>query len=303
MKVVIAGANGNLGKLCLTRFRQRPDCEVIGLSRAEMDLSDSASIRAALDSIGPFDLLLNCAAWTDVDACETDPAKANQINGHAVGVMGACAANRGARMIHVSTDYVFDGRKPSPYTEDDATSALSAYGASKLLGEAELLAASSAHLAVRVSWLFGASTGGFPLWVIRQALKLEALSVVADKWGSPTSVTDAADALDHLAFDCPQAAGLLHVCNSGSTSWLGWGQCALDHAREAGLALKTVRLGETTMEQLAAKAAWKAQRPVQSALANDLYSKLRGRSPRPWQEAVADYVRNELAPLLQTGQV
>jgi dTDP-4-dehydrorhamnose reductase len=303
MKIIVAGANGNLGKLCAVRLGQHPGCQVLGLGRAEMDLSNDSAIRTALDAVGSFDLLINCAAWTDVDACETDPAKANQVNGHAVGVMAGVSAQRGARMIHVSTDYVFDGSQNAPYREEDPTGPIGAYGESKLLGEQELLAASPDHLALRVSWLFGSAAGGFPLWVIRQAMKSDALSVVSDKWGSPTGVTDAAEAIEFLAFQGRQARGILHFCNSGQASWRDWGQCALDQAAKAGFPLKTTQLGETTMEALAAKAGWKARRPVHSSLCCDRYAALRGEQPRQWQEAVADYVLNDLSTSLQAGEL
>ncbi len=303
MKALIVGANGNLGKLCVLRLRQHPGCEVIALSRSEMNLETDLAIRTALDAAGNFDLLINCAAWTDVDACETDPAKANQVNGHAVGVMAKVAAQGGARMIHISTDYVFDGSQTAPYREEDPTGPIGAYGASKLLGEQKLLAASPDHLALRVSWLFGSAAGGFPLWVVRQAMKSDTLSVVSDKWGSPTGVTDAAEAIVFLAFHGREARGVLHFCNSGQASWHDWGQCALDQAVKAGLPLKTTQLGETTMEALAAKAGWKARRPIHSTLCCDRYAALRGEKPRPWQDAVADYVENDLSASLQASEL
>jgi dTDP-4-dehydrorhamnose reductase len=303
VRIVINGAGGNLGRLCLARLREQPGQEVIGLARAELDLEQDASIAAALTEIGSFDLLINCAAWTDVDGCEADPAKADQINGHAVGLLGEACARGGARMIHVSTDYVFDGTQVEPYREEDPTGPISIYGASKRLGEESLLAASAEHLVVRVSWLFGSAAGGFPLWVVRQAMKTDGLSVVADKWGTPTSVADAVDALAFLALRAPEARGILHVCNAGETSWRDWGQCALDAADRAGLPLKTRELGATTMKELAAKAGWKAQRPVHSALSCHRFAELRGQAPRPWEAAVEDYVLRELAPLLHEGQL
>ena len=303
MRIVVTGAGGNLGRLCLARLREQTGHEVIGLTRANMDLEVDASIAAAFTGIGPFDLLIHCAAWTDVDACESDPDKADQINGRAVGLLGEACARGGARMIHVSTDYVFDGTQVEPYREEDPTGPISRYGASKRLGEESLLAASSEHLVVRVSWLFGSAAGGFPLWVVRQAMKMEALSVVADKWGTPTSVADAADALVFLALRAPEARGILHFANAGKTSWRDWGQCALDAADRAGLPLKTRTLGATTMADLAAKAGWKAQRPVHSSLSSDRFAALQGQAPRPWEAAVEDYVLRELAPLLHEGQL
>jgi len=298
-RIVVVGANGNLGKLCADRLRHRPNCEVVEFARAEMDLERSDSIREALRAVGQFDVLINCAAWTNVDACEVDPAKANQINGLAVGVMGEMAVSVRARVVQVSTDYVFDGKKETPYREDDATGPLGAYGASKLLGEEALLATSPAHLVMRVSWLFGAGGGGFPLWIIQQALKSDALSIVADKWGSPTGAPGAVAALEFFSFSGREATGVVHFSNSGETSWLGWAQYTLDQAREAGLPLKTTQLTATTMENLAAKAGWKALRPVHSALSCERYTSLTGKAPRPWQEAIAEYVRLGVVPSLR----
>lgn len=302
MKVIVAGAHGNVGSLCVQRLRQRPGCEVIALGRREMDLAHDEAIRSALAAAGDFDLLINCAAWTEVDACEADPEKAARINGHAVGLMGSVAADRRARMIHLSTDYVFDGSQTVPYREEDPTGPISVYGASKRLGEERLLAASPDHLVLRVSWLFGSGTGGFPGWVIRQALRSDTLRVVTDKWGSPTSVGDLVEALEFLAFEAREVRGPLHFCNSGLTSWRDWGQHALDEAAAAGLPLRTTRLGGVTMSGLAAEAGWRARRPVHSALCNERYAALRGQTPRTWEKAVTDFVRKALDSFAETHE-
>jgi len=199
----------------------------------------------------------------------------------------------------VSTDYVFDGKKETPYQEGDPNRPDWSVWRIEASGEEALLATSPAHLAMRVSWLFGAGGGGFPLWIVHQALKSDALSIVADKWGSPTGAPDAVAALEFFSFNGREAHGVVHFCNSGETSWLGWGQYTLDQALKAGLPLRTTQLTPTTMESLAAKAGWKAHRPVHSALSCERYTSLTGKAPRPWQEAIAEYVRLGVVPSLR----
>ncbi len=169
-RIVIAGANGMFGRLCAGHFSELAGCEVFPLTRSEMDLSKDRSIRDALNAVGEFDVIINAAAMTDVDACEDEPKLADQINGYAVGLLGQIAADQGAQVIHISTDYVFDGKKKEPYDEDDDPNPVCAYGESKSIGEDELFSSFPDHLAIRVSWLYGPGKVGFPEWIIREAM-------------------------------------------------------------------------------------------------------------------------------------
>ncbi len=298
--LVIAGAGGMLGRLCTAHFSGRDGFRVTPLTRAEMDLEDSDAIRRALDAAGPFDALVNCAAWTEVDRCEDDPAKANQINGHAVGVMGEAAAAQNARVIHIGTDYVFDGEKPGPYVESDPTGPISTYGSSKLLGETELLRTSPDHTVIRVSWLFGPGKQGFPEWVIRQAMAKEGVKVVGDKWGSPTYAPDTVRQIEALLAAAPaSSSGIFHLSNRGTCSWQAWGQACLDAAAEAGLPLQTRTLGAITMDELASLAGWKARRPRHSTLDPSKLVAATGIEVSTWDDAVRRFVRDHLAETLR----
>jgi dTDP-4-dehydrorhamnose reductase len=183
-------------------------------------------------------------------------------------------------MIHFSTDYVFDGSKRDPYTEDDPPNPLSAYGRSKLLGESAVLSASHRHLVVRLSWLFGPGKPAFPEWVLREASS-GTLNVVADKWACPTFSTDVARWLRPLLTHHP-ASGLLHLCNPPPCSWLEYAHGILDAAR--------VRASLTPIS-LADLPGLHAPRPSYSALSVAKYQSLTGRACRPWTDALADHLR------------
>ncbi|MEM1296339.1 MAG: dTDP-4-dehydrorhamnose reductase [Verrucomicrobiota bacterium] len=295
-RIVITGAGGMLGRLCADWFTGLQGCDVFAFSRKEMDLSKDSSIRKALNSIGDFDVILNAAAMTDVDGCEDDSKLADQINGYAVGLMGSIAADQGAQVIHISSDYVFDGEKKEAYVERDEPNPISAYGESKHIGEEELFSSFPDHLAVRVSWLYGPGKAGFPEWVIRQAMAKEEVNVVSDKWGTTTSASEAVGYLESFVLSEEPYGGVLHMANTGTCSWNEWGQHCLDCAAEAGIPLKTKQLGEIKMDDLAKLANWKAKRPRRTSLATDQLTKDAGITPAPWQEAVAKFIEADLAP-------
>lgn len=216
MRTLITGAAGMLG--CDVRAAcERAGQEVVALARSQLDIADSAAVRTAIASARP-DAVINCAAWTDVDGAQRNEALALQANGAGAGNVAAAAAAHGAWTIHVSSDYVFDGRKSSPYVESDPVGPLSAYGRTKLAGELEVArAAPDAHTIVRTSWLFGAGGRCFPKTIMRLAAEREAIDVVADQVGCPTYTGHLAGALAQLATQQP--AGVLHVACSGHCSW------------------------------------------------------------------------------------
>src|SRR4029077_6248609 len=152
MKIVIIGAEGRLGAALVREYRDR--FEVAGLNRAQFDLSNLDHIRKKVRGTN-FDVLINAAAFTNVDLCETERDRAFTINGEAPGIVAEICRERGAKLIHFSTDYVFDGEKRAPYTEEDEAKPINVYGESKLAGEKNVLAADGGHLVVRVSWVFG----------------------------------------------------------------------------------------------------------------------------------------------------
>ncbi len=264
-----------------------PNHRVTGFDHAQLDLGKIANLRRQLGEL-EFDLLLNCAAQTNVDRCEAEPAEAFVLNAEAPGVLAEICAAKGARLIHLSTDYVFDGEKEEPYTEEDEAKPISVYGESKLEGERRVLAVSGEHLVVRVSWVFGPDRPSYVDWIMEQARTKDEVAAVADKFSTPTYTLDLAEMLERVW----DQRGLIHLANGGSCSWREYGQWALDCCRAEGIALRTQTVGATT---LAAMKQFVARRPVHTSLATTKYEALTGHAPRPWQDAVRDYVREHVA--------
>ena len=193
--------------------------EAVSFPRAELDITDAAAVARALADARPA-VVINSAAWTNVDGAETDEAGALAVNGAGAGNVARAAAERGAWTIHVSSDYVFDGSKRSPYLESDPVGPLSAYGRTKLAGERAVAeAAPERHTIVRSSWLFGAGGPCFPATILRLARERDELKVVEDQIGCPTFTGHLAEALVDLAARESRLPGIVHVAASGSCSW------------------------------------------------------------------------------------
>src|SRR5262249_28737596 len=220
MKIVIIGAEGRLGAAIAREYRDR--FEVAAFNRTQFDLSNLAHIRKKLRA-SSFDLLINAAAFTNVDLCETERESAFMINGEAPGVVAEICREKGAKLIHFSTDYVFDGEKRAPYTEEDEAKPISVYGESKLPGENNMLEADRRHLVVRVSWVFGPDRPSFVDSMIKRAQEHEKVDAIADKFSAPTYTLDIAEMLPRF-FNRESAGGVLHFANAGECSWQEYGQ-------------------------------------------------------------------------------
>ena len=217
MRVLITGAAGMLG-LDVKLAASAAGHEVIALSRAELDITDFDAVTRAVAAARP-DAVINCAAYTNVDRAETDVAAANAINGDGAGVVAVAAAGAGAWLVHVSTDYVFDGTAVSPYLESAKVGPRSVYGSSKLLGEEAVAeAAIDSHTIVRTSWLFGVGGPCFPDTILRLAAERPSLNVVDDQLGCPTFAPHLAEALVRLASE-RSLVGLAHVAGGGACTW------------------------------------------------------------------------------------
>jgi dTDP-4-dehydrorhamnose reductase len=218
MRLAITGAAGMLGQDLLAAARGAGH-EVLAFPRADLDITDAAAVARALADARP-DVVVNSAAWTNVDGAETDEAGALAVNGTGAGIVARGAAACGAWTIHVSSDYVFDGRKASPYVESDPVGPLSAYGRSKLAGERAVAEeAPDRHTTVRSSWLFGAGGPCFPATILRLARERDELRVVDDQIGCPTFTGHLAEALVKLAGGDERPTGVVHVAAGGSCSW------------------------------------------------------------------------------------
>ena len=281
MRIVILGVGGRLGAALLREYQNKFD--VVGFTHSQLDLAKPDQIHAKIDDLA-FDVLINAAAFTNVDLSESKSDEAFVINAEAPEVLAESCRDKGAKLIHVSTDYVFDGEKRQPYVEDDAANPISAYGESKRAGEKFVLASSDRHLVVRVSWVFGPDRPSFVDAMIKRAREEEKIDAIADKWASPTYTRDIAEMLPRL-FDVD--AGVVHLTNSGKCTWQEYAQYALDCCRKIGLSLKAKTVGAL---KLADMKQWVARRPVYSVLSTAKYQALTGIAPRSWRDAVSDYI-------------
>jgi len=291
MKIAILGSRGRLGAALLRAWGAEgvtvPSIrEVRGFARPAFDLLDPASIDRCLDETEHFDWVVNCAANTNVDACERQTEEARLANTVAVRRIAERCAKTGARLIHVSTDYVFDGRQREPYAEDANPSPLSVYGQTKADGEVAALSALPSTLVARVSWVFGPDKPSFVDMLLSRALAQSSVAAVADKWSTPTYTEDLASWLGTLiAADAP--GGIYHLCNSGECTWREYGAHAIECARELGLPVKASDVAPLSLSDMEA---FVAERPVYTVLSTEHFQEVAQVTPRPWQDAVRDYI-------------
>jgi dTDP-4-dehydrorhamnose reductase len=284
IRVAITGARGRLGATLCSAYATR--FKVIPLRRVELDLSRPSTISRRLEGFD-FDVLINCAAVTDVDYCERNPEEATAVNADSVSALADACVHRNARLIQVSTDYVFSGSDPQPRREVDRVGPLNVYGHLKARSEAVALSVSKANIVARVSWLFGAAKRSFLDQIIQCALTQERVSAIADKWSSPTYTSDLAGWLVPFITRAVSGGGLYHLANAGGCSWREYGQHGLDCAANHGLPLKARTVDPM---RLADMKTFIAPRPIHTVLATEKLAGILGKSPRPWQDAVAEFV-------------
>jgi len=285
-RVLVTGARGLLGTPTTAMFRQDEGVEVLAVDLPELDITDESSVARQFKAFNP-DLVINCAAYTQVDGCEQNEALARRVNGLGAGIVAVAAAVCGARMIHISTDYVFEGDAKSPYTEDQPPGRLgklSAYGRSKLIGEQLVQLCHSESLIVRTAWLYGPDGPGFPAAILRKAREEGRLRVVNDQTGSPTYAPDLAAALYKLAR--LSVSGIVHVTNSGQCTWY---EFAREIVRLTGLDVPVEPVTTAEFPRL-------AKRPAYSVLANRRFDEAVGSPLRHWREAAAEYVSRHVLP-------
>jgi len=274
-RTVITGAAGMLGQAVVERFASRH--EVLPLTRRDCDLAD---LRATIRWIGARrpDHIVHCAAWTDVDGCESDERRAWRDNAWATRHLALAAQLAGASMCHVSTDYVFDGNKPEPYDEDDPPAPLGIYGRTKLAAEGQVQLQLPQHWIVRTSWLYGPGGRNFIRTVAGLLRERDEIRVVDDQRGAPTFVADLADALSLLVGAAPY--GTYHWTNAGACTWY-------ELAQVVGERLGShCRVVPCTSDEYPRP----ARRPRNSRLAMGRWAAAGLPAPRSWKAAVADYV-------------
>jgi dTDP-4-dehydrorhamnose reductase len=305
MRVVIIGSGGRLGAALMREYRDKFD--LTGFNHAQLDLGDAEELREKLSPLD-FDVLINAAAFTNVDLCEKEREQAFAINAEAPRVLAEICREKKAKLIHISTDYVFDGEKREPYMESDPANPISVYGESKRAGEENVLAVHDRHLVVRVSWVFGPDRPSFIDGVIKRARIEEHVDAIADKFATPTYTKDIAEMLkaavagigdpgaqgpereetgvSDSGYSC---SGILHFANAGECSWQKYAQHALDCCHQLGVPLKARTVAPL---QLSDMKNFIARRPIYSVLSTSKFKTLTGKSPRSWQDAVAEYVRD-----------
>lgn len=276
MKILITGAAGQLG----TAFRRiaptYPQHQFIFLSRAELDITDSAAATAAIRSFGA-DALVNCAAYTAVDKAETEQELAYAANATAPGILaGACAA-AGIRFVHLSTDYVFSGQGTRPYLESDPVDPVNVYGASKQKGEELVLAANTDAVVIRTSWVYAPFASNFVRTMVRLMQNRPEVGVVADQLGAPTNALDLAEAIVALLDSGKWDGGIYHYSNEGVISWYEFATAI----RELGGFSCTINA--LTTEQYPTP----AKRPAYSVMDTRKIVQTFGITLRHWRESLA----------------
>lgn len=273
MRALIFGATGMLGQALM---RQWGDDEVIGLGSAQADLRNPEQVGTAVEAARP-DWIVLAAACTDVDACEINPTLASSINTQGAVNVAKAAANVGAKLLFVSTDYVFDGKKTSPYETTDPRNPMNAYGRSKADAEEKLAQILPESCLVRTSWLFGPGGKCFPDTILKLADTRPEIKVVNDQRGSPTYTRDLADAIIKLCH--ADARGIVHCTNRGECTWFDF---AAEILRQAG---KSTRVRPTSSDEFIRP----AERPKFSVLSPASLNSY-GIHMRPWQETLPEYL-------------
>jgi dTDP-4-dehydrorhamnose reductase len=291
LRVGVLGAAGQVGRCLVRAIVAAPDLELaFAVTRAEVDLAESEAFAPWLDGQASRpDVVVNAAAFTKVDACESQVELARRLNAQGPGEWAAALCARGIGFVHLSTDYVFPGDGGRPYREDDPTGPGSVYGETKLAGERLVRASDPGALVVRTSWVFGPGRN-FVVAILDQAAQRRSgaksgpLQVVDDQQGSPTAAADLADGLLALcrlrATSRPELHGVLHLCNAGVTTWFGFARAILDQAGYADVAIDPVPTGTFPTA---------ARRPAYSVLDCGRARTL-GVDLRPWTEALAGYL-------------
>jgi dTDP-4-dehydrorhamnose reductase len=282
MKILILGHKGMLGSDLMLRLADSH--EVSGKDLDEIDIASEEDCRRVIAECSP-EVVINAAAFTDVDGCETNRERCMAVNAFGIRNIALACRERPTRIVHFSTDYVFDGRKGEPYSEEDAPSPLNAYGASKLEGEHFLQAFSDRYLLIRTAWLYGRHGRNFVKTIIEKASTTGALEVVDDQIGSPTWSWDLAAAVQLLIEG--GHAGVFHATSRGRCSWHEFACKILAYAGKTDVVVRPIASGQLSRP---------AVRPAWSVLSCRKFSEATGRAMRFWQIALQDFLERSGYP-------
>jgi dTDP-4-dehydrorhamnose reductase len=291
MRILLTGRNGQVGSALVRSLA--PLGEVHATGRADLDLADPDALVAAVHALRP-DLIVNAAAYTEVDRAESEPDAALEINAHAPRILAEEAAHLGAPIIHFSTDYVFDGEKEGPYREDDAPGPLSVYGRSKLLGEEGVRAAGGPHLILRVAWVYGSRRRNFLTTMLDLFTRRVEVAVVSDQIGCPTWCRQIAAATAEIVHGATESeaglrdalaerGGTYHLSSPDHTTWYGFARQIWEHLRSTGdPSLRLEQLQPISSDEYRVA----ARRPRNSRLCTERIEECFGVVLPPWQEQV-----------------
>ncbi|MEM9218717.1 MAG: dTDP-4-dehydrorhamnose reductase [Cyanobacteria bacterium P01_F01_bin.150] len=279
-RILLIGAAGQLGAELKQSLRSQG--EVTAVSRAELDLTQCDAIRQTVKAVAP-QVIVNAAAYTAVDKAEEEQDIAKAVNAIAPTVLAEECQKLGATLVHISTDYVFNGRKNTPYLETDTPDPLGAYGHTKLLGEDGIRQSCDRHIIIRTAWVYGAQgRGNFVKTMLRLGKEREELPVVVDQVGSPTWTKDLADATTELVNRSQTSGnvlGLYHYANSGVISWYDFAVAIFEEARAIGFPIAIQRVKPITTEEYPLP----AQRPAYSSLSNRQIAETLNATPPHWR--------------------
>jgi len=278
-KVLVTGAAGLLGRQVVRVFSR--DSRVEATDVDACDVTSLSTVRRAIGAFQP-DLILHCAAYTAVDRAESEPEAAFRLNEAGTRNVARCCREQGIPLATFGTDYVFDGRGDRPYREEDEPNPLSVYGKSKLAAERALSEETADWLLIRTQWLFGPGGPDFVSAILRKADREGTLRVVSDQVGCPTFAPDLAEATRSLLER--GARGIVHFSNSGETSFYGYAVFILKESGRGGVRIDPVKTADFP------KGAYPAPRPERSVLDKARYSAITGSAPRPWTDAVREYL-------------
>jgi dTDP-4-dehydrorhamnose reductase len=276
--ILVTGASGQVGG-AVARLAASHDIEIWAPGRADLDLTDERKIIAAVAQT-KWAAIINCAAYTAVDKAETEPELAEAVNAAAPAVWARETARIGIPLVHVSTDYVFDGSKPVPYVESDSVNPLGVYGRTKEAGEAAIRLVHPNHAIIRTAWVISAGGANFLNTMLRLGAERAEVKVVDDQLGCPSSANDIAAALLHVTATLGDGSGTWHFVNSGEATWHGLASHVFTETKRRGLptpALTPIATAEYPTP---------AQRPANSRLATEAIERDFEITPKPWQEAI-----------------
>jgi dTDP-4-dehydrorhamnose reductase len=281
MKILVTGAKGTLGSdLCIELIATGHDVVQSDISpdTTMLDITNPQSIKDVLEDKLPA-WVINCAAYTKVDVCETDEKAATLLNGTAPGYLAAECSRLGIKLVHISTDYVFDGTKEGPYSEDDPVNPINAYGRGKLIGEQAIIRNMKDFCIIRTQWLFGSNGPNFVDTILKLAKERGSIDVVNDQFGSPTYSKDLSKAIRLLIEN--DSRGIFHVCNRGKASWFDLAKKAIE------LSLVSATVNPVSTDKFPRP----ARRPAKSILSTKKFTQTTGKIMPPWQIAIQEYLK------------